>query len=244
MRTADIIQHRTVSVAAYRRSLLLQYLTAIMLGLILDWLGTCLMRPMIHDALSLRWVLPTTLTAVACVAIWAGVISSFALITGSNDFFDVLESDRYTIDARSQRTADLLQHVEAPTDERCAICHDQEPDGPVRLSCQHLFCCGCAHMLLARSNKCPLCLRPPLPVRASVQTSEDIRSRLERHSKAYHMQLFLLGLVKLCAALLHDEDRTPGVQALISVQQLVFVLLSLALVAVVLLRKAFAWVTR
>lgn len=77
-----------------------------------------------------------------------------------------------------------------------------------------------------------------------MQTSEDIRSRLERHSKAYHMQLFLLGLVKLCAALLHDEDRTPGVQALISVQQLVFVLLSLALVAVVLLRKAFAWVTR
>jgi hypothetical protein len=71
-----------------------------------------------------------------------------------------------------------------------------------------------------------------------------MRSRLERISKAFYMQLFLLGLVKFCAALLHDEDRTPGVQALISVQQLVFVLLSLALIAVALLRKAVAWVNR
>jgi hypothetical protein len=81
-------------------------------------------------------------------------------------------------------------------------------------------------------------------VRVSVQTSEDIRSRVERISKAYCMQLPLLGLVKLFATFLHDEDRTPGVQALISVQQLVFVLLSLVLIAVVLLRKVVAWATR
>jgi hypothetical protein len=71
-----------------------------------------------------------------------------------------------------------------------------------------------------------------------------MRSRLERISKAYYMQLFLLVLVKLFAALLYDEDRTPGVQALVSVQHLVFVLLSLALVAAILLRKAVAWITR
>jgi hypothetical protein len=58
------------------------------------------------------------------------------------------------------------------------------------------------------------------------------------------MQLFLLGLVKLFAALLHAEDRSPGVQALISVQQLVFVLLSLALIVVYLIQKAVAGITR
>jgi hypothetical protein len=157
VRTVEISQHCTASVAAHNRPMLIQYLTSIMINRILDRFGIRLMGTIVHDALNFRWVLPTALTLVACVGIWAGVLSSFALITGSYDYLDHLEPERYTLDARSLHTAKLLQHVEAPTDERCAICHDQEPDGPVRLSCQHLFCCGCAHVLLARSNKCPLC---------------------------------------------------------------------------------------
>lgn len=69
-------------------------------------------------------------------------------------------------------------------------------------------------------------------------------SRLQRIRNPYCTLLVLLVLVKILAARLNDAERTPGLQALISVQQLVFVFLSLTLIVVYLFRKSVAWISR
>ena len=71
---------------------LLQDLTAIMINQIFDWLGNHLAKPMIHDALSLRWVLSTTLTLGAVLGTWIGILSSLALIPGFSNCLGLLES--------------------------------------------------------------------------------------------------------------------------------------------------------
>jgi hypothetical protein len=215
---------------------LFHHLTATMVGHLFDWLRGLFM-PLLRDALSLRWVLPAQLTSVAYFSTYLGIMSLLVL-------FSVLD-DRRLLE-RSQFTAERLQHVEAPTGERCIICHDPQPIGPVRLSCQHLFCCGCAHLTFARREDCPLCLRKPLPLNVNTRIfeySNDIDTRLRKIYGCYLLQLASVVSAKVSAAYMDDAERTPGVQAMISVQQLVFVLLSLALVAVFLLRKAVAWIT-
>jgi len=217
---------------------LFHYLTATMVGHITDWLRALLM-PMLRDALSLRCVLLTHLTSVALLSTSLGITSLLVLFSGPG-----LEDRR--LFEFSHFTAERLQHVEAPTGEKCIICHDPEPVGPVRLSCQHLFCCGCAHSTFARREDCPLCLRNPLPLNIFTRTSEysnDVDTRLRNIYRCYLLQSFLVVSAKVLAAYMDDAERTPGVQAMMSVQQLVFVLLSLALVAAFLLRKAVSWIT-
>lgn len=74
--------------------------------------------------------------------------------------------------------ADMLQHVDKQKDERCPICHDDEPTAPVRLSCKHLFCCSCAYKTLLQRQDCPLCLRKPAPLgeHLSVQSTSSAES--------------------------------------------------------------------
>lgn len=143
--------------------------------------------------------------------------------------------------------AERLQHVEAPMGETCVICHNPEPIGPVCLSCQHLFCCGCAYLTFARREDCPLCFQKPLPMKLYTQIpshSNDIDTRLRKIYTYYLLQLPLLVSSNILSGYLDDAERTPGIQAMLSVQHVFFALLSLALVAAFLVRKIVAWNTR
>lgn len=99
------------------------------------------------------------------------------VISGENHFDPPLE--------RALAIADMLQHVDKPKDERCPICHDDEPTEPVRLSCKHLFCCSCAYTMLLQRYDCPLCLRKPEPLRehlfaqSALSAAIDAQVRLE-----------------------------------------------------------------
>ena len=94
-------------------------------------------------------------------------------------------SESSILESRTLDVADLLQHVQTANGERCAFCHDDKPVAPVRISCQHLFCCGCAHALLGRIDHCPLCLQKPDFLRDSFPTQSprpppDVGSRLSQ----------------------------------------------------------------
>jgi hypothetical protein len=86
--------------------------------------------------------------------------------------------------SRTLEVASLLQHIKSAAGEKCTFCHDDEPIAPVRISCQHVFCCGCAHAVFARHVLCPLCFRKPLPqqkivpVQAFQPVGLDVRGRL------------------------------------------------------------------
>lgn len=115
-------------------------------------------------------------------------------------------------DSPSLRIADLLQHVETSEEEICAFCHDDKPVAPVRISCQHLFCCGCAHAMFARVTLCPLCLQKPSPFRDSFPTlsaqrdESFIDSQLSRLYEMCGDSLILFGLATMlvCPAYMID----------------------------------------
>jgi hypothetical protein len=75
--------------------------------------------------------------------------------------------------SRTLEVASHLQHVDSAAGEKCALCHEEEPIAPVRISCQHLFCCGCAHAVFARHVMCPLCFKLPLPQQKTVPVPES-----------------------------------------------------------------------
>lgn len=93
---------------------------------------------------------------------------------------------------RALLVPDLVQHVETAEGDRCALCLEDEPVAPVRISCQHLFCCGCAHTLFARLNRCPLCLQKPSPLRESfpAQPTRPPRGRVYRHIKRLNIGFY------------------------------------------------------
>lgn len=153
---------------------LLQYLAATMFSHIINWLGTRLVRPMIHDTLSLRWILPISLTIMASVSTCIGILSLLVLCFGSHSRLGLPEPEDSRLEAHALFMAERLQHVEAPTGERCVICHDPEPNGPVRLSCQNLF--------LLRLHACHFCPTQELPTLSPAAISAksvytDVRSQ-------------------------------------------------------------------
>lgn len=165
-------------------------LISTMVGHMFSWLGTLFML-MIYDALSLRWVLPTYWTLFVYLSTNYSLVCLIVLFSGSQCRFNLLEPRDTRLEAFSLFMAERLQHVEAPTGETCVVCHDPKPIGPVRLSCQHLFCCGCAHLTFVRRDDCPLCLQKPLPI-VCAQTSDhnnNIDSRLKRIYNCYLLQI-------------------------------------------------------
>ena len=106
--------------------------------------------------------------------------------------------------------AERLQHVEATKDERCVVCHALEPIGPVRLSCQHLFCCRCAHTTFVRRDTCPLCLRQPSPTKIFIQSPDiinDMDGRLKEIYPYYLPQLASASHIASLAAYWEDGRR-------------------------------------
>jgi hypothetical protein len=163
---------------------LFKHPTATVVGDILDWLGI-LIAPMINDALSLRWVLPTYLAVMAFTTLMVSIYSLGTLCFGTNIVLVDPTPEHRRLDAFLLLMAERLQHVEATKDERCVVCHALESIGPVRLSCQHLFCCKCAHITFVRRDTCPLCLQRPSPTKISLQNPNIIKDMDGRVKEIY-----------------------------------------------------------
>lgn len=101
--------------------------------------------------------------------------------------------------------ADVIKHVDAPKGDRCNLCHDDEPLAPVRLSCEHLFCCGCVHAVFARRDNCPICLRKPSPLHDTLtrHAPPSARTTLDGllETARFKMKTYICGCSTLLACL-------------------------------------------
>lgn len=141
--------------------------------------------------------------------------------------------------------AERLQHVEATKDEACVVWHNSEPIGPVRLSCQHLFCRTFAHITSVPRDTCPFCLRQPSPTKISAQNPKFVND-LDSRLRGIYPTSFLASAshIAVLSAYWEDGQHWVDVQALIYAQQVCFVVFSIALAVVYLSRKAVASITR
>jgi hypothetical protein len=144
--------------------------------------------------------------------------------------------------SRTLEIASLLQHVQPAPGEKCALCHDDEPVAPVRISCQHLFCCGCAHAVFTRQASCPLCFRIPLPQQKTAPVQEfqpiglDVRGRL---AMMYTIALAYAIFCGIPAALvLYLPDCKSVLRDLFLFQCLVVVLLFLWLIILLVINRS------
>lgn len=154
-------------------------------------------RLLLHSSPSRLGDLVINLT-VAATIFWT-LILIFEALSGQRLHEYRRRREPLTLEPRASLVADLIQHVETADGDRCALCLEDEPVAPVRISCQHLFCCGCAHTLFARLTHCPLCLQKPSPLRVSfpAQPTRPPKRRVYRHIKRLNIQyygcLLLLG---------------------------------------------------
>jgi hypothetical protein len=148
--------------------------------------------------------------------------------------------------SRTLEIASLLQHVESADGEKCALCHDDEPVAPVRISCQHLFCCGCAHAMFTRQASCPLCFRIPLPQQKTAPVQEFQPIELDVRGRLAMMYTIALAYVIFCvipaALVLYLADCKSVHRDLLLFQCLVVVLLFLWLIILLVINRS-RWLT-
>lgn len=123
------------------------------------------------------------ITCILCLKVWLFGELVLAPVEEQRHALRKLES-------RCLVVATFLEHVAMPEGERCVICHEDKPAAPVRISCQHFFCCSCAHAAFAWRDVCPLCLQKPSSLRETTPIS------MPRFDHAVHEPRRLVDLVR------------------------------------------------
>lgn len=103
---------------------------------------------LIGAILVLQLYLPSLLPHTACCALGGGLVLYLE------------HRKRRVLSTPSTLLGQLFTRAEAPVNDVCPFCRDDFVD-PVRISCSHTFCSGCARTIFAHEDACPLCGQKP-----------------------------------------------------------------------------------
>ena len=153
--------------------------------------------------------MPTYLAFVTSITAMASIASMSTSFSGTHIEPVISRPEHRRLEAFLLLLAERLQHVKATKGERCLICHNLEPVRPVRLSCQHLFCCTCAYTTFVRHDTCPLCHPQPSPTKIAIQNPDiinDMDGRLKEIYAYYLPQLVSASHIAILAACWEMEN--------------------------------------